>query len=102
MPPAVDTYRLAGDEVAVEQPQHYLRDFDFAAPAPERRRVFDRLRLVAGRPGRRDDRSRRDRVDEDIVGRELRGENLGERDNAALGDVVRHVAEIPRTAAARD
>ena len=42
VPPAVDADCLAGDEVAFEQRQHHLGDFDLAAPPAERRRLLDR------------------------------------------------------------
>src|SRR5436190_873815 len=47
-------------------------------------------------------RSWPDRVDENLVGRQLEGERFGQRDDAGLGDVVRNIARIARPAAARN
>ena len=49
----------------------------------------------------RDDRARRDGVDEDLIGRQLQRQRFGQRDDAGLRHVVRQVARIPRPAAAR-
>src|SRR5882672_4899054 len=102
MAAAVDADGFTGDEIAVEQRQHGLRDLDFAAPAAERRRPFDRAYFFLARAWRREDRSGRDRVDEDVVGGQLDRERFGERDRAGLRDVIREVSDVPRPAAARD
>ena len=55
----VDADGFAGDEIAVEQREHAFGDLDLAAPAAERRRLFDRAatpRRVVLR--RREDRAR--------------------------------------------
>lgn len=45
VPAAVDTNRFAGNEVAVDERQHRLRDLGLAAPASERRRTLDACKL---------------------------------------------------------
>ena len=61
-------------------------------PSAERRRVLDRFRLGVCRRRRRQDRSWRDRVHENIVRRELERQRLGQGDDAGLRHVVRKVA----------
>ena len=99
---AVDADGFAGDEIAVEQREHRLRDLDLAAPPAERRRLLDRLRLVVGRARRRENRARRDGVDQDVVRRELQRERFGQRDRRRLRDVVRQIAVVARPSALRD
>src|SRR5881296_3684612 len=101
MPPTVNPYRLSGDEIAIEEPQHALRDFELAAPPAQRRRLLDGFELLVGRAGRREDWAGRNRVDEDVVARELERERLGQRDHAALRHVVRQIAPVSRPAASR-
>ena len=58
--------------------------------------------LFVARLRRREDRTWRDGVDENVVGGQLQRERFGERDHAGLGDVVRQVAVVARPAALRD
>ena len=46
VPSAIDTDRFAGDEVAVDEREHDLRDLGFSAPAAERRRALDGRELL--------------------------------------------------------
>ncbi len=57
------------------------------------------MQLFVRRPGRREDRARRDRVHENLITRELERQSFSHRDCARLGDVVRQVARIARTSA---
>jgi hypothetical protein len=102
VPAAVDAQRFAGDEIAVEERAYALRDLHLAAPPPERRRLFDRRRFLGTRTRRREDRSRRDCIDENVVGGKFQREPFGERDDAGLRDVVRQIAGVPRAAAPRN
>ena len=65
VPAAVDADRFAGDEIGFDEEHNGADDGVGTAPTAQRRRLFDSRELFVGRSGRRDDRARRDGVDED-------------------------------------
>ncbi len=71
------------------------------APDAKRRRLFDGRELVLRCFGRRENRARRDRVDANLVRRELQRERLGKTDHTGLRDVIRKITGVSRPAAER-
>ena len=96
---AVDAHRFAGDEIAVEQSEHHLGDLISPPQRPSgvasstARRSSSLIdagaRIGPGCNG----------VHQNVVGSELERQCFRQRNHARLGDVVREIASIPRTAA---
>src|SRR5215469_4957941 len=99
---AVDTQCFAGDEVAVDEREHGFGNLLLATPSPERRHVCNLLMVLGCGRRRRQNRTRRDRVDENIVGRQLERERFRQCHHARFRDVVRKETFIARPSAARE
>src|SRR5215510_1843873 len=65
------------------------------SPASDRRGTLDRCRLLVRRVWRREDRTRGDRIDEDLISRQLERERFCQGDDSRLRDVIRQIAGIP-------
>src|SRR5208282_5304436 len=95
MTPAVHPNEFAGDEVRLDKEHHRLRDLLGAAPSCERCSL-DHLRILFGRQvGWRQDRPRRDRVDQHL-GRELQRQRLSQRGDRSFGYIVWNVVLVAR------
>src|SRR5262245_47372215 len=76
----IDADCLAGNEIAFEQREDAFPDLDLSTPPPEWRCLCDRAQFIVAGTRRRQNRSGRDRIDQDIVRRELQRERFGQRD----------------------
>src|SRR5689334_3663597 len=101
MSTVIDANRLTGDNNTVNKREDTLGDLVFSSPMPKRCRAFDRGELLIRGALRRNDRARRDRVDQNLIGRQLQRKSLGERDDAGLRYVVRQEPRISRTPASQ-
>ena len=101
MPAPIHSNRFASDEVAIDQCEHDLRNLGFTAPVAERRRALRGANLFVSRTFGRHVRSRSDGVHQDLIGCQLEGQALGERDNSGFRDVVRQKSCVSRPATSR-
>jgi hypothetical protein len=87
MPATVDADTFTCDEIAIEQKEHRFSDFRGSAPSPKRRGIDRFGVLLWSQVRRRQDRSRRDRLDQ-YFRSQLQCETLSQRENSGFGRVV--------------
>ena len=99
MPAAIHADGLAGDEVGLTEERDRLGDLGLTAPVADRRGFRDFVDFLLAHVGRRNDRTRGNGIDEDVVPCHLERQRFRERDDTGLGDVVRRKPCVARPAA---
>src|SRR4029450_13988062 len=99
MPASIHADGLAGDEVGLTEERDRLGDFGLTAPVADRGGFRDFVDFLLAHVRRRDDRTRGNGIDEDVVPCHLKGQRFREGDYTGLSDVVRRKPCVARSAA---